>query len=180
MIGANLLQFTSYFTFSATAILYVYTIQRSSFSQATYHDYLTSAMRCQAQLSNLAENDSLLSRYCVVLEELRIEAQTQIDRQTGLGTSALNQHAANFLHQATQNPLENEIHFPEFGLGESMDFQMSPENGMPDLANWVHFEALVSPDLWRTASMFSMLLTAMIKAVPGFGDFLFDPTFPTA
>ncbi|OAL51700.1 hypothetical protein IQ07DRAFT_506722 [Pyrenochaeta sp. DS3sAY3a] len=135
--------FTSYFTFSATTVLYVHTIQHSSFEPATYEHYFAAAMRCQAQLSNLAEKASLLARYCLVLEELRLEAQTQIDRHAEAGIIAANQHGIDISSHHADGSLENGSHFADFGLGNSIDFQMSPENGLPNMGSWLHFEALV-------------------------------------
>jgi hypothetical protein len=86
-----------------------------------------------------------LARYCVVLEELRLEAQTQIERQASAGILMLNgQRAGDVLIQTSQENRDGEIQFAEFSdLGNALDFQMSPENGVPDFASWLHFEAFV-------------------------------------
>lgn len=49
-------------------------ILKRTTSSATYHDYLRAAARCQSQISDVAEEGSLHQRYCLLLEELRLEA----------------------------------------------------------------------------------------------------------
>lgn len=67
--------FTSYYAFCAVVVLYVYTIQMQTYSSAQSHQkYLSVAVKCQTQLSAIAEEGSLTQRYCLVLEELRKEA----------------------------------------------------------------------------------------------------------
>jgi hypothetical protein len=39
----------------------------------TYQIYLEAAIRCQGQLSKITRSGSLVARYCLVLEELRLE-----------------------------------------------------------------------------------------------------------
>ncbi|KUI53603.1 hypothetical protein VP1G_00981 [Cytospora mali] len=66
--------FTSYYAFCAVVVLYVYTIQQTVSRTQGHQNYLWSAIRCQNQLSKIAEEGSLAERYCLVLEELRKEA----------------------------------------------------------------------------------------------------------
>ena len=42
-----------------------------------YRRYLLAANRCRAQISSIAETGSLSERYCLLLEELRVEATRQ-------------------------------------------------------------------------------------------------------
>ncbi|KAL4918444.1 hypothetical protein BDW62DRAFT_200824 [Aspergillus aurantiobrunneus] len=69
--------FTWYFAFSAAVMLYVYTIQHSKEPREVYGSYFTAAERCQQQILNAADTGSLTARYCLVLEELRIEDGNQ-------------------------------------------------------------------------------------------------------
>lgn len=45
-----------------------------------YGKYFLAATRCQSHLSAISEEGSLSQRYCLVLEELRIEAIRQVKR----------------------------------------------------------------------------------------------------
>ncbi|KAL2854091.1 fungal-specific transcription factor domain-containing protein [Aspergillus pseudodeflectus] len=68
---------TSYFAFSATIMLYIYVIQNRAYPAEVYSSYFSAATRCQSHLSAIAEKGSLSERYCLVLEELRVEATRQ-------------------------------------------------------------------------------------------------------
>lgn len=70
-------------------ILYVHTIRQSSLSlpEDNYQPYLKAATRCQDQIHNIAEEGSLSARYCMVLEELRIEAMKQLQRVPTFSTN---------------------------------------------------------------------------------------------
>ncbi|KAL4762722.1 Zn(II)2Cys6 transcription factor [Aspergillus foveolatus] len=68
---------TSYFAFNATIVLYIHVIQSPAIPFHMYSTYLSAATRCQSHLSDIAEKGSLSERYCLVLEELRVEAMRQ-------------------------------------------------------------------------------------------------------
>ncbi|CRG87099.1 Sugar transporter STL1 [Talaromyces islandicus] len=68
---------TTYFGFNATIMLYIYVIQECASPSDVYSSYLSAATRCQAHISAIAEKGSLSERYCLVLEELRVEALRQ-------------------------------------------------------------------------------------------------------
>ncbi|KAL4746556.1 hypothetical protein BDW72DRAFT_210353 [Aspergillus terricola var. indicus] len=68
---------TSYFAFNATIMLYIHVIQSRALPFRMYSMYLSAATRCQSHLSAIAEKGSLSERYCLVLEELRVEAMRQ-------------------------------------------------------------------------------------------------------
>ena len=55
-------------------MLYIYVIQKRANSPEVYDKYLSAAVQCQFQISSIAEKGSLLERYCLLLEELRLEA----------------------------------------------------------------------------------------------------------
>ncbi|KAL4900889.1 hypothetical protein BDW74DRAFT_170466 [Aspergillus multicolor] len=81
---------TSYFAFNATIMLYIHVIQSRGLPGNLYNMYLSAATRCQNHLSEIAEKGSLSERYCLVLEELRVEAmrQTVNDQGTSVGANA--------------------------------------------------------------------------------------------
>src|SRR5258708_5818836 len=58
-------------------MLYIYVIQKRESLPEVYSSYLSAATRCQSHISAIAEKGSLSERYCLVLEELRIEALRQ-------------------------------------------------------------------------------------------------------
>ena len=66
-------QFIPYYGFSAVVALYVYAIQKRSSPPETYLTHFRSASRCHSQLESIATRGSLMQRYGVVLEELRVE-----------------------------------------------------------------------------------------------------------
>ncbi|KAL2824335.1 hypothetical protein BJY01DRAFT_256479 [Aspergillus pseudoustus] len=58
-------------------MLYIYVIQNRAYPAEVYSSYFSAATRCQSHLSAIAEKGSLSERYCLVLEELRVEATRQ-------------------------------------------------------------------------------------------------------
>lgn len=111
--------------------------------------YLLAAERCQAQITDIAEEGSLTSRYCLVLEELRTEARRQTTRAT----------------TGTKRPRENDdldVQHPEGfipadaadmqGFG-GIDFNVSPSASLADMTSWEQFDSMVSSGvhvvLWR-------------------------------
>jgi hypothetical protein len=66
--------FTQYYAFCAVVVLYVYRIQQH-LSRGKCAGYFTAGKRCQAVLNSISETDCLSKRYCLVLEELRLEAE---------------------------------------------------------------------------------------------------------
>ncbi|KAL2856506.1 fungal-specific transcription factor domain-containing protein [Aspergillus pseudoustus] len=91
---------TYYYGFSATVVLYVYTILVASTPVPEYQPYLDAAMRYHGHLAaEVNQGDSLLTRYCLVLEELRTEATNRINsnnnyRTPGSGSSSTTAAAA--------------------------------------------------------------------------------------
>ncbi|KAF2012015.1 hypothetical protein BU24DRAFT_465587 [Aaosphaeria arxii CBS 175.79] len=66
--------FTQYYAFCAVVVLYIYRIQQHLVEPGKCEGFFTAGQRCQAQLNAISESDTLSQRYCLVLEELRIEA----------------------------------------------------------------------------------------------------------
>ncbi|KAH8423236.1 fungal specific transcription factor domain-containing protein [Aspergillus melleus] len=147
--------FTPYFAFSASVILYVYTIQHSKEPDDVYRPYYAAAERCQRQIMAVAEEGSLTSRYCVVLEELRAEAV----RQIALAESAENQSTQPYSTIDTRSrdvdaftsnvdnvTAEFEFTSPDLvAIGQVDNLQVSPVNSLEDLTGWGQFDSMVSP-----------------------------------
>lgn len=76
-------------------VLYIYVIQEWASPPETYNAYFAAAARCQSHMSTIAQKGSLLERYCLVLEELRVEALRQMKRlHVSLGYDGLEVLAA--------------------------------------------------------------------------------------
>ncbi|KAF6827503.1 fungal specific transcription factor domain-containing protein [Colletotrichum plurivorum] len=157
--------FTSYFAFSAVVVLYVYTIQQRTAPAETWQAYFNAATRCQTQLATLADNESqLVARYCLVLEELRIEALRQTERlhaaaagvgnqqNGGLGSLGRNAVTADDLqnqhdqqqHQHQQNALAG-LGFPDVGGADDfVGFDASPSSSLADMTSWGQFDSMVT------------------------------------
>ncbi|KAF4472113.1 hypothetical protein FALBO_976 [Fusarium albosuccineum] len=65
--------FIPYYGFSAVVILYVYAIQQRAELPETYSRHFRLASKCHAQIEGIATKASLMQRYGVVLQELRLE-----------------------------------------------------------------------------------------------------------
>ncbi|KXH32491.1 finger protein [Colletotrichum nymphaeae SA-01] len=65
--------FIPYYGFSAVVVLYVFAIQRRTEAPETYLDCFRLASQCHAQIESVATKGSLMQRYGVVLQELRLE-----------------------------------------------------------------------------------------------------------
>ncbi|TFB00683.1 hypothetical protein CCMA1212_007333 [Trichoderma ghanense] len=147
--------FTSYFAFSAAVILYVYTIQKSNESEESYSGYLAAATRCQDQLSNLAEDGSLVARYCLVLEELRLEALRQTKQgQINNARSPAQRQAAAMANAANGTEGFGSAEDGAMGvreLGANMtdmggigDIYVTPTDSLAEMTGWAQFDAMVS------------------------------------
>ncbi|KAM0329414.1 hypothetical protein ACHAQA_004721 [Verticillium albo-atrum] len=136
--------FTPYFAFSASVILYVYTIQKSDESDHTYSSYFAAATRCQNQLANIAEPGSLVARYCLILEELRTEAIRQIDKTTGLANGAPDVNANNDAFAAGQNALlGSDLGVADGNVFGGFDFNVSPSDSLAEMTSWGQFDSMV-------------------------------------
>jgi hypothetical protein len=145
------MQFTSYFAFSAAVILYIYTIQKSENAGEADWGYLNAAIRCQHQLSSLADAESLAARYCLVLEELRIEAQRQIRQDRGSVSPAerpehsLSLENANTFNATSERPIGTGFGLPDVGVaGIGGIDDVMPIECLPEMTSWAQFEELVS------------------------------------
>lgn len=73
--------FTQYYAFCAVVVLYIYRIRQHLLTPGQCENYFAAGQKCQRQLESISETDCLARRYCVVLEELRLEAVRQTNQQ---------------------------------------------------------------------------------------------------
>ncbi|KAF5650834.1 hypothetical protein F25303_4211 [Fusarium sp. NRRL 25303] len=142
--------FTPYFAFSACVILYVYTIQRSREQQVVYQAYFEAAERCQQQIADVAGEGTLTFRYCLVLEELRVEVLAQRGLAQGLSQLQSSVDARNHVNASGAPDAET---MAEAGLGmdvpdlsgmSSLDeWHVSPSDSLEDVTGWGQFDAMV-------------------------------------
>jgi hypothetical protein len=103
--------------------------------------YLDAATRSQGKLSRFIENGSLVAHYCLMLEELRLEALRQIEGETSpamsnpdgvLAIARLNAIAAEYA-----NIIGAPVPYPAL---DGQDFGTAPA----DITTWMQFEHLDS------------------------------------
>ncbi|KAK6085125.1 fungal specific transcription factor domain-containing protein [Seiridium cupressi] len=149
--------FTLYFAFSAVVILYVYVIQQKGSPIDVYQTYLEAANTCQGQILAIAEQGSLTQRYCLVLEELRIEALRQT---TGVGMMPM-PDALPLSDSALATGAGADVMSPTFhqlGLTFAegdVNWNASPSSSVADITSWGHFDSLVSSGFGGLEALFS-------------------------
>jgi len=142
----------------------VYAIQQRHAPQEQYQTYIDAAEKCQVQISSMAENESLAQRYSVVLEELRLEAVKQTQRQpesrNGNLEIASTLQRNSTIPQASTYPGQaipmNEPQLPGSSLTGAMfsnnsdgtmfgdsQYATTPSSLMADLTSWGEFDSLV-------------------------------------
>lgn len=136
----------AYFAFTASIVLYLYAIQKRSGPPEVYSQYLSAAIQCQSQISSIAEEGSLLDRYRHLLEELRLEAVRQTDRER---FSVVSQDGP---HPATAPNTDISGQFAQdFAADATLHATISPNAAIPDLgsefADWNQFAFMVSSGL---------------------------------
>jgi hypothetical protein len=163
------LWFTQYYAFCAVVVLYIYRIQQHLQTPGECKGYFGAAKRCQTQLESVSETDCLARRYCVVLEELRLEAARHTNCRVAEaseaisdttpvppGSSATNEQIENtsaLLPQLDFTSNSNTSPGTQFYSGnipptpESAAFNASflPDSSiMADLTSWGQFDSLVT------------------------------------
>ncbi|KAH8680559.1 fungal-specific transcription factor domain-containing protein [Xylariales sp. PMI_506] len=135
---------TCYYGFSAAVVLYVYTIQQATSPVEFYEQYLEAATRIQNKMSAFTENGSLVTRYCLVLEELRLEALRHIEGYVSPAVIDLENpttsgdNMANMVSEYA-NILGAPMPHLETARGEAV-------NAPADLVTWMQFESLFMPN----------------------------------
>ncbi|KAH8890643.1 hypothetical protein GQ53DRAFT_867005 [Thozetella sp. PMI_491] len=138
--------FTSYFAFCAVVVLYVYVIQQSSSPPEKFQAYLDAAANCQSQVAALAEKESLAQRYCLVLEELRLEAVRHVEnaqRTKGVAfQEASEAHGPLPIGQEVNGLLHGDGNFDH--LSPIADLNASPSSSLADITSWGNFDSMVT------------------------------------
>lgn len=96
-------QFIPYYGFSAVAILYVYAIQQRTEAPETYLSFFHAASKCHAQLEGIAAKGSLMQRYGVVLQELRLELLQHNEYLASAATPDAGGHTVPIVREALGN-----------------------------------------------------------------------------
>ncbi|KAF9890077.1 hypothetical protein FE257_006238 [Aspergillus nanangensis] len=140
--------FTIYYSFSAMVVLYVYAIQHTGPSEVL-GPYLEAATRCKNQMSDAAEPDSLPSRYCLVLEELRLEAVGR-PIQPSIDNNSISETSGTVEVREDPAPMNDNggssVLMPEFENQESaLDFNASPPSPVINIPDWMELESMIFP-----------------------------------
>ncbi|KAK6387402.1 hypothetical protein LTS17_000670 [Exophiala oligosperma] len=147
---------TAYFAFAANVVLYIYVIQKRSSPQEVYSDFLAAATRCQSHISSIAEKGSLSERYCLVLEELRVEAfrQTGNTHQPMPGLGGMDSHAGHVNHaQESGSPTQplfvegnaiSTTNFTDLTGNAVIDFNDFLSPALEEDLDWGQFASMVS------------------------------------
>ncbi|KAI0434368.1 transcriptional regulatory protein GAL4 [Xylaria sp. FL1042] len=141
---------TTYFAFTATIMLYIYVIHKRASPPDVYDNCFLAASRCQSHLSAIAEKGSLSERYCLVLEELRVEVlrQTRRSYQPAPSLEGLSHHSPPDNLQASSIPLEQNLYSTANFLGlpvsTPIDFNGMPSSAFSDCSGWGQFASMVS------------------------------------
>ena len=142
----------AYFAFTASIVLYLYAIQKRSGPPEVYSQYLSAAIQCQAQISSIAEEGSLLDRYRHLLEELRLEAvrQTDCEHFSGFDSAVFTSQDGPRTATAPNTDVSGQFG-QNFAADAMLHATVSPNATIPDLASefadWDQFASMVSSGL---------------------------------
>ncbi|KAJ4303364.1 hypothetical protein N0V90_002257 [Kalmusia sp. IMI 367209] len=147
--------FTQYYAFCAVVVLYIYRIQQGIVEPGVCEGYYAAGLRCQGVLSSISEADCLSKRYCLVLEELRLEAAKAGNKQpqttpvspaasglTGLGVG-LGEGSPGFGGSFYASSVPNNLPTPESAVFANSSF-LPTSSIMADLTSWGQFDSLVT------------------------------------
>ena len=127
--------FTQYYAFCGVVVLYIYRIQQHLIAPGQREDYFDLAVKCQRQLESVSETDCLARRYCLVLEELRVEALRQTPRLSEHGGTPSQQHqhqiSADTPIDTTTTPSTN----LNLGIPPSLHSETTPQTAGADSAS---------------------------------------------
>jgi hypothetical protein len=140
--------FTQYYAFCAVVVLYIYRIQQHLVHPGRCEGYLAAGQKCQNQLESVSETDCLARRYCLVLEELRLEAVRQTkgssasplpfsvqDANISTAFQGESPGAGAFYGTGSMPTPESAVFNPSF---------LPNSNIMADLTSWGQFDSLVT------------------------------------
>lgn len=103
----------------------------------SYHEYFEAAVSCQKNLFKLVVKGSLTARYCVVLEELRIEAIRHIERPLNWPLTA---SGGAYNSDSDPNGSVEETLYGDMGTSNTLHIY---ESSLMGISNWAQFESLV-------------------------------------
>ncbi|KAG7055825.1 finger protein [Colletotrichum scovillei] len=152
--------FIPYYGFCAVVILYVFAIQRRTEAPETYLDCFRLASQCHAQIESVATNGSLMQRYGVVLQELRLEVLRNNTYLASVSTPlAGNCSTSNENNEILPVSYRRSQLSPEIGTSGSrlaveqaaegapqgaIDFFHAFDVGFFNMTNWAQFDSLVT------------------------------------
>lgn len=143
-------------------MLYIYVIQQCGSRSEIYSSYLTAATRCQSHIAAIAEKGSLSERYCLVLEELRVEALRQIHQvqQSEVQLSGVSVETPNNSLQTRYMSMQNThglsgdfAHLDQENI-DDLDGDM-PGFNFPNDSGWEQFTNLLSSGLGNIDGLLS-------------------------
>ena len=136
-------------------VLYIFVIQEWASPPDTYARHFAAATRCQSHMAIIAQKGSLLERYCLVLEELRVEAIRQIKRlhptidlEGFEGVSRVDGFEASVPVDPSPSNMTN--YAGMMGDGGGMDFNGMPADtlgGFEGFQGWEQFASMVTSGL---------------------------------
>ncbi|EMD63810.1 hypothetical protein COCSADRAFT_161189 [Bipolaris sorokiniana ND90Pr] len=154
--------FTQYYAFCAVVVLYIHRIQQGLGvkNNVQSEGYYEKGVACQKQLETVRDTDCLARRYCLVLEELRVEAERQSTRLLSpveaAGAQGTDEVPSSSTNLDTERPtlLPQPMPQPDAANQSSIpglqDTLYNPPVFGPDLfdwsdlASWGQFEGLVT------------------------------------
>lgn len=166
-------------------MLYVFSIQQKTTIPESQDRHLSVAIRCQEQMSMIAEEHSLARRYCLVLDELRKEAirhsEQHLDNQNMASADGPHSEQLENLSPAEAVLGENGGFDQQQLTSEVNDingFDASPGSSLYDMSGWGTFDSMVGkqkPHVKKCEDNANL-----IKVTSGFGnleDLLGDGSF---
>ncbi|KAG7140632.1 Thiamine repressible genes regulatory protein thi1 like [Verticillium longisporum] len=143
---------TAYFGFTAAMVLYIYVIQEWASPPETYRNYFAAAARCQSHMATIAQKGSLVERYYLVLEELRVEALRQMKRlHPALGFGSLEIDAQLGGIEAMAIPVGTSpstgTNYAEIMGEATIGFNGMGVAGIEEFSGWGQFASMVSSGL---------------------------------
>ncbi|EGY19688.1 fungal specific transcription factor domain-containing protein [Verticillium dahliae VdLs.17] len=142
----------AYFGFTAAMVLYIYVIQEWASPPETYRNYFAAAARCQSHMATIAQKGSLVERYYLVLEELRVEALRQMKRlHPALGFGSLEIDAQLGGIEAMAIPVGTSpstgTNYAEIMGEATIGFNGMGVAGIEEFSGWGQFASMVSSGL---------------------------------
>lgn len=117
--------FTQYYAFCAVVVLYIHKLRQHIVTPDKCEDYFVAGQKCQRQLESVSESDCLARRYCLVLEELRLEAIRQTKGPNNRATTTVTTELA-FPQEMGTDGTDKALASASLGVGQS-DFTPQPD-----------------------------------------------------